>query len=116
MITHPRQLADDLGSGASDRIRTILMALRCRVKVEEERINIRLWRRALSQLLSDPSDSISLDAAEATSDDTVVLTAPARLALQVNKKRRTRGTTLSRKSPLNPNNINGLLRAAQPQL
>ena len=35
---------------------------------------------------------------------------------QVNKKRRTRGTTLSRESPLNPNNINGLPRAARPQL
>jgi hypothetical protein len=75
-----RQLADDLGSGASDRIRAILMALGCRVRVEAERINIRLSRRALSQLLSDPSASISLNAAEVTSDDTVVLTAPARLA------------------------------------
>ena len=35
---------------------------------------------------------------------------------KVNQKQRNRGTTLSRKSLLNPNNINGLPRAARPQL
>ena len=35
---------------------------------------------------------------------------------KVNQKQRKRGTTLSRKSPLHPNNINDLQRAARPQL
>jgi hypothetical protein len=79
MIARARQLADDLRSGASDRNRTILMALRRHVKVEAERIEIRISPRGLSLLLSDPSASISLNAAEAASDDTIVLTTPARL-------------------------------------
>src|SRR5271169_2419409 len=36
--------------------------------------------------------------------------------LQVKHKQSKRGTTLSRKSPLHPNNINGLQRAARPEL
>ena len=80
MITHAGQLADDLGSSASDRIRAILMALGCRVKVEAERINIRLSRRGLSLLLANPAASASPNEAETMPDDAIVLVALARLA------------------------------------
>jgi site-specific DNA recombinase len=79
MIAHARQFADDLGSTGPDRIRTILTVLRCRIGVGTAQIDARISRRGLSLLLSNPAVSASLNEAEATPDDAIVLTTPARL-------------------------------------
>jgi hypothetical protein len=79
MISRAGKIADDLGSAAPDRVRMMLTALRCRIRVEATQIEIRISPRGLSLPLSGRAASASLNEADPAPDDAIVLTTSARL-------------------------------------
>ena len=81
LIKRSRQIADELGAGTPDKIKTTLLALLCRVAVTPDRLEINISRRRLTELLA--GQSIDLTTRQQTpdrnSDDVVTLAAPAHL-------------------------------------
>jgi site-specific DNA recombinase len=80
-VERGRQLANELGVQAPDQVKATLMALRCRVDINPDRIDINLSRGRLAELLAgQPIDLATReDRPNHTSDDVVTLTVPARL-------------------------------------
>jgi site-specific DNA recombinase len=80
-VDRGRQLADELAAQAPDQVKATLMALRCRVDINPDRIDINLSRGRLAELLAgQPNDpAMREDRLDHTSDDAVTLTVPARL-------------------------------------
>src|ERR1019366_3346093 len=56
LIERGRQLAEDLGGSAPDKVKAMLMALLCRVEIRSDRIEITLSRCRLTQLLARSID------------------------------------------------------------
>jgi site-specific DNA recombinase len=76
-----RQLANDLAAQAPDQVKATLMAMRCRVAINPERIDINLSRSRLAELLAGQAIDLAMrsQGLDDKSDDVVTLTVPARL-------------------------------------
>jgi len=81
LVEHGRQIANELAAQAPDQVKATLMALRCRVDINADRVDINLSRGRLAELLTgQPIDpAMQEDRPDHTSDDVVTLTVPARL-------------------------------------
>ncbi|MDQ6867460.1 MAG: hypothetical protein M3178_03305 [Pseudomonadota bacterium] len=55
-IERGRQVAEELGGLAPDKVKAALMALFCRVEIRSDRVDITLSRGRLTQLLAGPLD------------------------------------------------------------
>jgi hypothetical protein len=56
LIERGRQIAEDLGALAPDKVKAALMALFCRVEIKSDRVDITLSRGRLTQLLAGSLD------------------------------------------------------------
>jgi site-specific DNA recombinase len=80
LIESGRQIADDLGALAPDKVKATLMALLCRVYVGSDRLDIALSRSRLAGLLNASLDREAQQQDQTTApDDILKLTAPASL-------------------------------------
>ena len=80
-VEHGRQIANELAAEAPDKIKATPMALRCRVVINPDRVDINLSRGHLAELLAGQPIDLAMreDRPDHTSDDVVKLTVPARL-------------------------------------
>ncbi len=78
LLERGRQVADEIGTEAPEKIKTIVTALVRRVQVKHDCVEIDISRHHLSTSLA--GQSIDYDRAPNSSDDVYTLTAPARLA------------------------------------
>ncbi len=81
LIKRGRQLAQELRAETPDKVKATLMALRCRVAINPDRIEIDISRSRLAELLAGQSIDLTRQdqTLERNSDDVVTLTSPARL-------------------------------------
>jgi site-specific DNA recombinase len=81
LIERGRQIAEELGIQAPDKVKATLMTLVCRVAVNPDRVEINISRRRLAEVLAgQPIDLTMQDQRlDRKSDDIVTLTVPARL-------------------------------------
>ena len=81
LIKHGRQVAEELGTLAPDKVKGTLMALLCRVVIHPDRIEINISRRRLAELLAGQSIDLTMrnQTPDRDSNDVVTLSAPARL-------------------------------------
>ena len=84
LIERGRQIAEELGALAPDKVKATLMMLLCRVEIKPDRIEINVSRHRLAQLLAGQSINLTmqdqrLQQRKPDDDDVVALTAPARL-------------------------------------
>ena len=56
LIERGRQVAEELKASAPDNIKTVLMALLCRVEIRSDRVDITLSRSRLTKLLAGSID------------------------------------------------------------
>jgi site-specific DNA recombinase len=81
LIERGRQIAEELGIQAPDKLKGMLMTLLCGVAINPDRIEINISRRRLTEVLAgQPINPTTQDQTlDCNSDDVVTLTAPARL-------------------------------------
>jgi DNA invertase Pin-like site-specific DNA recombinase len=80
LIERGRQIAEELGVQAPDKVKATLMTLLCRVAINPDRIEINISRRRLAEVLAGQPINLTKDQTlDRNSDDVVTLTAPARL-------------------------------------
>jgi DNA invertase Pin-like site-specific DNA recombinase len=80
LIERGRQIAEELGGEAPDKVKALLMALLCRVEIRSDRIDIMLSRSRMTGLLSRSLDlSMAYRGSPAPSGDLLTLTVPAGL-------------------------------------
>src|SRR5438034_5253449 len=81
LIERGRQVAEELGAMAPDKVKAMLMALLCRVKIKPDRIEINISRHRLAVLLAGQSIDPTMQdqRRDRGSDDVVTFVAPARL-------------------------------------
>jgi hypothetical protein len=83
LIERGRQIAEELGALAPDKVKATLMMLLCRVEIKPDRIEINVSRHRLAQLLAGQSTNLTMKdqmwQRKPDEDDVVALTAPARL-------------------------------------
>jgi DNA invertase Pin-like site-specific DNA recombinase len=80
LIERGRQIAEELGGEAPDKVKALLMALLCRVAIRSDRIDIMLSRSRMSDLLSGSLDlQMEHRGSPAPSADLLTLTVPAGL-------------------------------------
>jgi site-specific DNA recombinase len=81
LIERSRQIADELGTQAPDKIKATLMTLLCRVEIKSDRIEINISRHRLAALLDEQSGDPKMKdlKLDRDSDDVITLVAPARL-------------------------------------
>jgi site-specific DNA recombinase len=80
LIERGRQIAEELGGQAPDKVKALLMALLCRVEMDSDRIDIRLSRSRLTELLAGSLDlTTQHHGLPDASSDMVTLTVPAGL-------------------------------------
>ena len=82
-VEHGRQIANELAAQAPDQVKATLMALRCRVEINPDRIDIDLSRGRLAEVLAGRPIDLTMreDRLDPKSDDVVTLTVPARLEI-----------------------------------
>ena len=80
LIECGRQLAEELGAHAPDKVKATLMALLCRVEIRSDRVDIMLSRGRLTQLLAGSLDlKMQHQAPTRAPDDLLELTVPVGL-------------------------------------
>jgi site-specific DNA recombinase len=81
LIEHSRRIAEELAAHAPDKVKATLMTLLCRVAVNSDRIEIKISRRRLAELLAGQSIDLTTrdQTPDRTSSDIVTLAVPARL-------------------------------------
>jgi site-specific DNA recombinase len=81
LIERGHQIAEELGSSTPDVLKTILMAVLCRVAIKTDRIEIGLSRGRLAALLANQSMNIGLlnQKSDRSAQDVVTLQVPAQL-------------------------------------
>ena len=80
LIERSRQIAEDIGAHAPDKVKATLMALFCRVEIRSDRVNITLSRGRLTQLLAGSLDlKMQHQAPTSAPDDLLGLTVPVSL-------------------------------------
>jgi site-specific DNA recombinase len=81
LIERGRRIAEELGVQAPHQVKAILMALLCRVAVNQDRIQINISRRHLAELFADQSIDLTTpdQRLDRKSHDLVTLRVPARL-------------------------------------
>src|SRR6202011_6426272 len=80
LIERGRQIAEELGSPAPDKVKATLMALLCRVEIRSDRVDITLSRGRLTQLLAGSLDlKMQHQAPTSAPDDLLGLTVPVGL-------------------------------------
>jgi DNA invertase Pin-like site-specific DNA recombinase len=79
LIERGRRIAEELGAQSRDKIKATLMTLLCRAEIHPDRIEINISRRRIVELLAGQSIDPSRQdrALERSSDDVVMLSAPA---------------------------------------
>ena len=60
LIERGRQIAEELGAQAPDKVKATLMALLCRVEINSDRIEINISRRRLAALLAGQSIDLTM--------------------------------------------------------
>src|SRR5712671_4789559 len=80
LIERSRQIAEDLGAHAPDKVKATLMALFCRVEIRSDRVDITLSRGRLTQLLAGSLDlKMQHQAPTSAPDDLLGLMVPVGL-------------------------------------
>jgi site-specific DNA recombinase len=80
LIERGRQITEDLGDPAPDKVKALLMALLCRVEIRSDRIDIMLSRSRLTDLLSGSLElKVEHRGSPTPSGDLLTLTVPASL-------------------------------------
>ena len=80
LIERGRQIAEDLGTHAPDKVKAMLMALLCRVEIRSDRIDITLSRCRLIELLAGANNlEIEHHGQQNALGDMLTLTVPASL-------------------------------------
>ena len=80
LIERSRQIAEELGAHAPDKVKATLMALFCRVEIRSDRVDIALSRGRLTQLLAGSLDlKMQHQAPTSAPDDLLGLTVPVGL-------------------------------------
>jgi site-specific DNA recombinase len=81
LIERSYQVTRDIKASASDKVKTTLMTLRCRVESKAERIEIKISRHRITALLTGQSIDLTTQDYEllCDSDDVIILVVPARL-------------------------------------
>src|ERR1700720_2294919 len=80
LIERSRQIAEELGAHAPDKVKATLMALFCRVEIRSDRVDITLSRGRLTQLLAGSLDlKMQHQAPTSAPDDLLGLTVPVGL-------------------------------------
>jgi hypothetical protein len=80
LIERSRQLAEDLGAPAPDKVKAMLMTLLYRIEIKSDRVDITLSRGRLTELLAGSSDLMMQHQAPANAtDDMLMLTVPVGL-------------------------------------
>src|SRR3984893_14603533 len=80
LIERGRQIAEELGAGAPDKVKATLVALFCRVAIRSDRVDIALSRGRLTQLLAGSLDlTMQHQAPTSAPDDLLGLTVPVGL-------------------------------------
>src|SRR3984893_332584 len=80
LIERSRQIAEELGADAPDKVKATLMALFCRVEIRSDRVDIALSRGRLTQLLAGSLDlKMQHQASTSAPDDLLGLTVPVGL-------------------------------------
>jgi site-specific DNA recombinase len=80
LIERGRQIAEELGALAADKVKATLMALFCRVEIGSDRVDITLSRGRLTQLLAGSLDlKMHHQAPTSAPDDLLGLTVPVGL-------------------------------------
>ena len=82
LIERSRQIAEELGAPAPDKVKATLMTLLCRVEIKSDRVDITLSRGRLTQLLAGSLDLTMLHQAPTNAPDDLL-----RLMVQVSLKR-----------------------------
>jgi site-specific DNA recombinase len=111
LIERSRQIADDLGGQAPDKVKAMLMTLCCRVEIRSDRVDITLSRRRLTQLLAGSLD-LKMQVQEPTnaSDDILRLTVPVGLK-RVGREMRMLVENADDQAAANPNLLRVIARA-----
>jgi site-specific DNA recombinase len=76
LIERSRQLAEDLGGSAPDKVEAMLMTLLCRIEIKSDRVDIALSRCRLTELLAGSMDLTMQHASANATDDMLMLTVP----------------------------------------
>jgi hypothetical protein len=80
LIERSRQIAEDLGAHAPDKVKATLRALFCRVEIRSDRVDITLSRDRLTQLLAGSIDlKMQHQAPTSAPDELLGLTVPVSL-------------------------------------
>ncbi len=81
LIERGRQIAEELGAQAPEKVKATLMTLLCRVEIKPERIEISISRHRLAAFLDGQSIDLTMQgqSIDRDSDDVVTLAAPAQL-------------------------------------
>jgi site-specific DNA recombinase len=81
LIEHGRQIADELGAQAPDKVKATLMTMLSRVEIRSDRVEINVSRGRLAELLAGQSIDLTMQdqRLDNESDDIMTLIAPARL-------------------------------------
>jgi hypothetical protein len=81
LIQRGRQIAEELGAQAPEKVKAMLMTLLCRVEIRSDRVEINVCRGRLAELLAGQSIDLATQdqRRDNKSDDVLTLMAPARL-------------------------------------
>src|SRR6202171_6015103 len=104
LIERSRQIAEELGAHAPDKVKATLMALFCRVEIRPDRVDITLSRGRLTQLLAGSLD-LKHQAPTNAPDDLLGMTVPVGLK-RVGREMRMLVENADDQTPADP----GLLR------
>jgi hypothetical protein len=81
LMEHGRQIAEELGTQAPDKVKLTLMTMLSRVEIKSDRVEINIARGRLAALLAGQSTDLTMkdQRPDNRSDDIMTLIAPARL-------------------------------------
>ena len=115
LIERSRQIAEDLGAHAPDKVKATLMALFCRVEIKSDRVDITLSRGRLTQLLAGSLDlTMQHQAPTSAPDDLLELTVPVGLK-RVGREMRMLVENADDQTPADPSLLRIIARAQHIQ-
>src|ERR1019366_6827559 len=111
LIERGRQIAEELGAPAPDKVKETLMTLLCRVEIRSDRVDITLSRGRLTQLLAESLDlKMQHQAPTSAPDDLLGLTVPVGLK-RVGREMRMLVENADAQTPADPSLLRIIARA-----
>src|SRR3984893_1712411 len=111
LIERGRQVAEDLGAPAPDKVKATLMALFCRAEIRSDRVDVTLSRGRLTQLLAGSLDlKMQHQAPTSAPDDLLGLTVPVGLK-RVGREMRMLVYNANDQTPADPSLLTLIARA-----